>query len=41
MRIGHALGKRQPTGWGHSNFGETTDMVDVPNLAYNWYEPKK
>jgi hypothetical protein len=34
------LGKRQPTGWGYSNFGETTDMVGVPNLANNWYEPK-
>lgn len=35
------LGKRQPTGWGYSNLGETTDMVGVPNLANNWYEPKK
>ena len=34
------LGKRQPTGWGYSNFGESANMVGVPNLANNWYEKK-
>jgi hypothetical protein len=30
------LGKRQPTGWGYSNFGEPTNMVGVPVLTNNW-----
>jgi len=35
------LGKRQPTHWGYSNFGETMDMVGVPTLTNNWAEGKK
>jgi hypothetical protein len=35
------IGKRKPTGWGYSNFGEHTDMVGVPTLTNNWYESKK
>lgn len=35
------LGKRQPTGWSYSNFGEGTDMVGVPTLTNYWYEAKK
>lgn len=35
------LGKRQATGWGYGNFGETPSMVGVPTLANNWYEAKK
>jgi hypothetical protein len=35
------MGKRQATGWGYSNFGEKADMVGVPALKNNWYEPRK
>jgi hypothetical protein len=35
------MGKRQATGWGYSNFGEKADMVGVPVLKNNWYEPRK
>jgi hypothetical protein len=35
------LGKRQPTGWGYSDLGQTTDMVGVPTLTTFWIEPKK
>lgn len=31
------LGKRQPTNWDYSSFGETTDLVGVPVLTNNWY----
>jgi hypothetical protein len=34
------VGKRQATGWGYSNFGETTDLVGVPTLKNNWFEAK-
>jgi hypothetical protein len=30
------VGKRQSTGWGYSNFGETVDLVGVPVLKNNW-----
>lgn len=40
LDISH-MGKRKPTGWGYSNFGESTDMVGVPTLTNNWYESKK
>ena len=33
-----SLGKRQSTGWGYSNYGESTDMVGVPTLTNNWKE---
>lgn len=32
------IGKRQPTGWGYSNHGESMDMVGVPTLTNNWKE---
>lgn len=35
------LGKRQPTGWGYSNFGESPSMVGVPTLTNSWTEAKK
>ena len=35
------LGKRQPTGWGYNDLGQTTDMVGVPTLTTFWYEPNK
>lgn len=35
------LGKRQPTGWGYNDLGQTTDMVGVPTLTTFWYESKK
>jgi hypothetical protein len=35
------LGKRQPTNWGYSSFGETLDLVGVPTLKNYWYESKK
>jgi len=31
------LGKRQPTNWGYSNFGETVDLRGVPVLKNNWH----
>ena len=31
------LGKRQPTNWGYSNFGETVDLLGVPTLKNNWH----
>jgi len=34
------LGKRQPTRWGYSNFGETVDMTGVPALINSWIEKK-
>jgi len=40
LEIGH-MGKRKPTGWGYSNFGESTSMVGVPTLTNYWYESKK
>ena len=33
-----SLGKRQSTGWGYSNHGESVDMVGVPTLTNNWKE---
>lgn len=30
------LGRRQPTDWGYSNFGEHVDLVGVPTLTNNW-----
>lgn len=30
------LGKRQPTNWGYSNFGEYVELVGVPTLTNNW-----
>jgi len=35
------MGKRKPTGWGYSNFDESTSMVGVPTLTNYWYESKK
>lgn len=35
------LGKRQPTGWGYGDLGQSTDMVGVPTLTTFWYESKK
>lgn len=35
------LGKRQPTNWGYSSFGETLDLVGVPTLKNYWFESKK
>jgi hypothetical protein len=32
------LGKRQSTGWGYSNHGESVSMVGVPVLTNNWKE---
>jgi hypothetical protein len=32
------LGKRQATGWGYSNHGESMSMVGVPKLTNNWKE---
>ncbi|MEN3365706.1 MAG: hypothetical protein V7606_2980, partial [Burkholderiales bacterium] len=32
------LGKRQPTSWDYSNFGETVDLTGVPTLTHNWAE---
>jgi hypothetical protein len=32
------LGKRQATGWGYSNHGESVSMVGVPKLTNNWKE---
>ncbi len=34
------LGKRQPTNWGYSSFGETVEMTGVPILTNNWAEKK-
>ncbi|GAB3551313.1 hypothetical protein GCM10027343_35470 [Noviherbaspirillum agri] len=34
------LGKRQPTNWGYSSFGETTDMTGLPVLTNSWFEKK-
>jgi hypothetical protein len=34
------LGKRLPTHWSYSNFGETVDMTGVPVLINNWLEKK-
>jgi hypothetical protein len=31
------LGKRQPTKWGYSSFGEIVDLLGVPTLKNNWY----
>lgn len=31
-----SLGKRQATGWGYSNQGESISMVGVPKLTNNW-----
>lgn len=31
------LGKRQPTNWGYSSFGETIDLLGVPILKNNWF----
>jgi hypothetical protein len=30
------IGKRQPTKWGYSNFGEAVDLLGVPTLKNNW-----
>lgn len=30
------LGRRQPTNWGYSNFGEHVELVGVPTLTNNW-----
>jgi hypothetical protein len=35
------MSKRQPTGWGYSGPGETPNLVGVPDLKNNWFEPKK
>lgn len=35
------LGKRQPTKWGYSSFGEKLDLVGVPTLKNYWFESKK
>lgn len=32
------MGKRQPTKWGYSNFGESVDLTGVPVLTNNWHE---
>jgi hypothetical protein len=32
------LGRRQPTNWGYSNFGETVNLTGVPALTHNWAE---
>lgn len=34
------LGKRQPTGWGYGDAGETIDLVGVPTLTTYWFESK-
>lgn len=30
------LGRRQPTNWGYSNFGEHVNLVGIPTLTNNW-----
>lgn len=35
------LGKRQPTSWGYSSFGESLDLIGVPTLKNYWFESKK
>ena len=32
------LGKRQPSGWGYTDFSAPTDKVGVPQLTNNWKE---
>ena len=32
------LGKRQPSGWGYTDFSTLTDKVGVPQLTNNWKE---
>lgn len=32
------MARRQPTGWGYSNHGETVSFVGVPTLTSNWRE---
>lgn len=35
------LGRRRPTNWGYSNFGETVDLTGVPVLMHKWMEKKQ
>jgi hypothetical protein len=32
------MDRRQPTGWGYSNHGETVSLVGVPTLTNYWRE---
>lgn len=31
------LGRRESTGWGYGDFGETVELLGVPTLKNNWY----
>lgn len=35
------LGERQFTGWSYDDLGRKVDLVGVPILQTNWYEPRK